>query len=891
MDSRKPKSCLGCPLAELGRGFLRPDGKGTNGVLIVGEAAGKHEAAQSLPFRPNAPAGGLLQHLFKLSGFKRDDFTIYNIVACQPPSNELVGAPYEAEAIAHCKQHLDAVVEQAKPSAILALGGSAFKALTANPTANISEGRGYLYNSVYGLPLIPSYHPAFLLRGSEHLLGVAQHDMRRSVQVARSVPQPLPTRYNLSPTDADIRAYLDRLTASDAVAAHDLETENILGRKTEKIIQVQFSSGIGEAVVLQWPRQAEAVKAVFATDKPKWGYNDRLFDRPILKRHDVTLNGELHDLMNVYSHLQPSFVSAKDDTTGDKGVPSRLMSLQSCLSFYHPEFGLWKRPYIPPFEERWMNQPLPLPLRYYGAKDVDASYRVGVRMFQSLRQLGVYEGYDTHKRRLGDVLDEMSAIGVPVDRERQDRLRQHIQSEEAQLELQLQEAIPFELLPVHPKAGYKTDRVRVGGVTYHLNEIMAAEADVGIGQNYIALNGSRYIQQRFELETSEGEAYSELRWCKVLAFNGNSSQQLLRYIKHQGYRVPTHFETGRDTTGRAELESLIEETDDNTLKLVLKLRKLTKLGTVYCSGAWIPSEDGRVHPTFRFGTASGQTSCINPNVQQFPEHYDPNDQWIVDIMQEVKACIRAQPGHIFVKLDAKGAHAKMQGFLAEDLTYMRLASIDLHSYNTAYYLDLPDKDSLLALDDTALAKRLKEIKTLHGYDRDFKLKRVAYLMQFMGGAEKAFKILTAFESVIEVQELINMIKKLFPKTFVDFPAKVEKQLRQHPRIITPHKAVRYFWDSDIQQAVAHSVANPFHCHWQEALIRLYDRGAFQRFEIVNYRHDDIWAHPTEDLVEECIATCREEFEKPSDKLINSLGAFSVGVDAKVGYDMLNLRDV
>ena len=52
----KPASCDGCPCP--GEGFSRPEGRGTLGVLIVGEALGEHDG---LPFRPNAPAGSVLE--------------------------------------------------------------------------------------------------------------------------------------------------------------------------------------------------------------------------------------------------------------------------------------------------------------------------------------------------------------------------------------------------------------------------------------------------------------------------------------------------------------------------------------------------------------------------------------------------------------------------------------------------------------------------------------------------------------------------------------------------------------------------------------------------------------------------------------------------------------
>ena len=110
----KPKECIGCPLYNAGSGFSRPEGHCTNGVLLVGEALGYHEAEAGLPFRPYADAGHVLERAIVSLGMSREQFGIFNIVNCRPPSNELTGASYEDEAINHCKTHFKAVMSDRK---------------------------------------------------------------------------------------------------------------------------------------------------------------------------------------------------------------------------------------------------------------------------------------------------------------------------------------------------------------------------------------------------------------------------------------------------------------------------------------------------------------------------------------------------------------------------------------------------------------------------------------------------------------------------------------------------------------------------------------------------------------------------------------------------------
>lgn len=466
---------------------------------------------------------------------------------------------------------------------------------------------------------------------------------------------------------------------------------------------------------------------------------------------------------------------------------------------------------------------------------------------------------------------------MPVDRQRQSDLREYILQQETELLGELQELVPGGL---RPKKLYK-------GLPKDLRAALK-ERNCTAPKN--TLNDS-FSERAMGIAMESGFDFGGGSLYRPLPFNPDSYKQLLSYIEHQGYPVPLHIDTGKPTTGQAEIEKLVEQTNDPLLKLVQKTRKLTKLGGTYASGDWIPGDDGRVHGTFRVSaTASGQTSCTSPNIQQFPEHFNPEDAWIADIVHRVKDCIRAEPGHKLVKVDARGAHGRCQGFLAEDAAYYRLANLDLHSYNTAQYVGTPDKDTLLAMDDATLSIRLKEIKKQYKHDRDFKLKRVAYLMQFGGGAEKAFKILTAFDSVLEVVQLMEMIKGLFPRTFVDFPKWVEGQMRQHPRIITASGGCRWFWDHDLQQAIAFSVSNPFHCHVQDAGVRLFQSGAFSKYEAVNFGHDSWWWHPRVELVDECIAAVKEEMERPSEILVNSLGAFQCMSDAQVGDSLGEMVD-
>ncbi len=193
-----------CPIPGA-RGFMRPEGTGSLGVLMLGESAGTHEVREGLPFRPTAPAGSVLERAIKRAGYERQQFRIWNMIGCQPKDNKLDHMPYEQAALTHCKPRLDAVIAEMKPRCIMTLGAVPTRALTGMTGYKQSIGllRGFLLPSLdYECPVLPSYHPSYLRRGGKgkdesgaavkgekgggmSLFGVLMGDIHRAVQVAK----------------------------------------------------------------------------------------------------------------------------------------------------------------------------------------------------------------------------------------------------------------------------------------------------------------------------------------------------------------------------------------------------------------------------------------------------------------------------------------------------------------------------------------------------------------------------------------------------------------------------------------------------------------------------------------------------------------------------------
>jgi len=125
--------------------------------LFVGEAPGAEEDARGEPFV--GQAGRLLDNMLAALGMRRgENVYIANVLKCRPPGNR-TPEPSEAES---CRPYLDRQIELLRPGIIVALGKSAATTLL-NVDATIASLRGRVHR-YRGVPLIVTYHPAYLLR-------------------------------------------------------------------------------------------------------------------------------------------------------------------------------------------------------------------------------------------------------------------------------------------------------------------------------------------------------------------------------------------------------------------------------------------------------------------------------------------------------------------------------------------------------------------------------------------------------------------------------------------------------------------------------------------------------------------------------------------------------
>lgn len=148
--------CKRCKLSKQRKNIVFGEGNPEASLMFIGEAPGSEEDIQGRPFV--GEAGQLLNRLIIKMGFKREEVYIANIVKCRPPFNR---DPEEDE-IKTCFPFLERQIEIISPSVIVSLGRiSAWTLLRTKIPITRLRGKFYDYK---GIPLMPTFHPAYLLR-------------------------------------------------------------------------------------------------------------------------------------------------------------------------------------------------------------------------------------------------------------------------------------------------------------------------------------------------------------------------------------------------------------------------------------------------------------------------------------------------------------------------------------------------------------------------------------------------------------------------------------------------------------------------------------------------------------------------------------------------------
>lgn len=173
--------CKRCKLHQTRRTLVFGEGNDKAMLMFVGEGPGYDEDVQGRPFV--GKAGQLLTKIIQSIQLERDEVYIANIVKCRPPQNR---APEPDEVLA-CRPFLLKQIEAVLPKIICCLGAVAAQSLLQT-TERITVLRGRVFD-LNGIRVIPTYHPAFLLRNPDRKREVWE-DMKRIASWMKELRDP-----------------------------------------------------------------------------------------------------------------------------------------------------------------------------------------------------------------------------------------------------------------------------------------------------------------------------------------------------------------------------------------------------------------------------------------------------------------------------------------------------------------------------------------------------------------------------------------------------------------------------------------------------------------------------------------------------------------------------
>lgn len=688
---QKPSTCAGCVLFDRGLGYAPASGPVQAELAIVGEALGRSEALAGQPFV--GPSGELLNRLLTKVGLDRAAVRVDNCVRCQPPNDWLDGAPWEHQALATCRQYLDKTLGEGR-RAVVALGGSATRQLLGLPR------KGHKQQNWHGQPVlephgrfwvVPSFHPAYLLRGNKKLSGVVCWDLKQAIEVAGGRdPRPAPTSLVVDPSPSWFEQWATRIT-EDCWLAVDIETQDkILGQAEDEladdfgeIIRINFAYHPDQGVTVPWSGQYLAIIRRLLGHQGVQCYWNASYDIPRLRAAGFASTGRVLDFMWAWHVLQSD-------------LPRGL----GFVAPFYSDYGPWKH----------LSGTDP---GRYAAVDAVQTLRCAFGITRDLQAGGQWEAFQRHVYCLdSQVLKPAEDAGLGVDKAGLAAYRQELASEKLVLVAKAQNLVDEALKPLGPSLARRP--AGEAGIVEKLElveiQLCLTCREVNVTKTHRCKDEKGKISKELKPKVVK-ESQQTSRYHRQLPFNLGSPDQLLNYIKHKRHKPGRAKKTARDSTDEQTLARLAKTTKDPLYPLVLDYRRVDKVLGTYVEGTERRlGADGRLHPTFTHGPSTMRLSCVNPNLQN------------VDKESKFRRALVAGPGMVLLEVDFSAIEAVETGWFLGDPDFVRLAKLGIHDYHAGHVLG---ERVDAGWGDDELRQALKAIKARAGAQRD-KSKRTIY---------------------------------------------------------------------------------------------------------------------------------------------------------------------
>lgn len=764
----------------------------------------------------------------------------------------------------------------------------------------------------------------------------------------------------------------------------EIEYENI---EVRDINSIQFSTASGKGIFLPWSGEYINITAkILALENQKIGWNNWKFDQTNLEYHlgKGCVRGLNLDLMWEWKHANPDFVKVG-------------RALQFATNFFAAEFPAWKhRSESDPKNYGCLdvdavvriNDGLTPALKskrflpetkslYEGYIDDIVNLRP---ILQDMTARGLPIDMEAREEMRKMLVKEIRLTSKAIQELYPFQLRKttpelgykYVPKEIDELTSE------FNRIYRSPSNGNSAEYIIFGdSETYNLYLSKFIEQHSRVRQSR-KRNGTVTTKEidttGLVLREFKIDGYVEKRWCRMEKFKPGSSPQVIKYIEYKGYKVPTtkDFRKGnKPTTTKDRISELFDSTGDKLFELIVYARELRKLKSTYVDSkkkGWVVSKDNRIHADFLPLPATGQLSSKIHNAPARGTRF--SSPGYKELANQFRKTIAAGTGKVLLSGDWSAFHALTLGFEAEDSAYMRLVRLDVHSFVAAYILaeELPmqhaklkvkkpskmaherwiekvaiQEEALtrlknltqwLSLSDIDLGAQLKWIKKNFEFTRNSQAKPAILGMGFGMREHKFYKLNRySFTDVHQCEKLIETIRTLFPKTFVDFHKNILERADRDEYLISRYGYIRWFNDvydwrmvyappkslrigeklvrskgrlyhvklgNDSNKAIAFLPSNDAFGVKKEKMRELYKYqqdsiivDKLAEYSMINEIHDDLMFEVEESKVEEAAKIIKEVMSRPAEYLKNSVApeGLITEIEMKTGKNWGEMKEI
>jgi uracil-DNA glycosylase family 4 len=396
----------------------------------VGDSPWVDEIREGRPFA--GAAGWTLDRQLGLVAIDRRDVLVANTIWCKPLRlgwmDRAERYPDAEAAITHCRPNLDDLIERAGPKVLVPLGGVALRRVCG---VSGLEGRtghaGYVLPTAYGIDAVPTYHPAFVMRGQQKLTAAVLYAFARARSIANGDYRP--SRYDLllDPPLDEARAYLESAGPRIRSLVVDIETPE--------------SDRIDEEEIEQEGASWTIVRAGFSLRQ------GTAISFPFVEPYITLLQEALSRADEFVEHADNCFDSRRLRHAGLR-LPRRIVS--SMWAWHWLESDLRKglgsvAPFYyagPPWKTEAASRPA-----YYNAMDNAVTFDVYAGTRRTLEREGRWAAFERHSIAMSEPLRVMGERGLDIDPGHQAQFMARLEREWDEANAQLQAAVPDSVKP------------------------------------------------------------------------------------------------------------------------------------------------------------------------------------------------------------------------------------------------------------------------------------------------------------------------------------------------------------------------------------------------------------------------------------------------------------